>query len=329
MSRCFLLLVLLAAAAGCRTEPAQNVAPRPASTVGEVAAAVAAPVASYTKPSDDELQKRLTPLQYLVTRRDATEPPFDNAYWDNHAPGIYVDVATGQPLFSSTDKFESGTGWPSFVRPIDAGAVTTKTDASLGMTRTEVRSSIGDSHLGHVFDDGPEPTGLRYCINSAALRFVPLARLDAEGYGRYRARFESSRASAPPAEDTNNACAAPPPGHRAGCSTTLDTVVLSADAREASALGKTNGVVQVERGTAAGASAARVVYDPSALTLASLLDAWSTTAAADGAARHAVIATTADQRRAADAWKMHASQAPRGLAIESGDARAFEPRRAP
>jgi methionine-R-sulfoxide reductase len=124
------------------------------------------------------LKDRLTPLQFEVTQNCGTEPPFANAYWNNKAPGIYVDIVSGEPLFSSTDKFDSGTGWPSFTRPIDQAAVETKSDRTHGMVRTEVRSSEGDSHLGHVFDDGPDPTGLRYCINSASLRFIPVADLE-------------------------------------------------------------------------------------------------------------------------------------------------------
>ena len=145
------------------------------------------------RPADAELKSKLSPEQYNVTQCSATEPPFQNAFWDHHEPGIYVDVVSGEPLFSSTDKFDSRTGWPSFVRPIEPDNVTEHTDDSYGMERIEVRSAGGDSHLGHLFPDGPRPTGLRYCINSAALRFIPLARLEAEGYGKYRALFEQAK----------------------------------------------------------------------------------------------------------------------------------------
>ena len=147
-------------------------------------------MAAFRKPSDAEVKKQLTPEQYQVTQHEGTEAPFRNAHWNNHEPGIYVDVVSGEPLFSSLDKFDSGTGWPSFTRPLEAEAVSTKTDRSLFSTRTEVRSRLADSHLGHVFDDGPAPGGLRYCMNSASLRFVPVARLEAEGYGEYLPLFE-------------------------------------------------------------------------------------------------------------------------------------------
>jgi len=152
---------------------------------------------SFVKPSDEELKRRLTPLQYQVTQNEGTEPPFRNEYFANKEPGIYVDVVSGEPLFSSLDKYDSGTGWPSFTKPLEPENVTTSTDYKLLYPRTEVRSRLADSHLGHVFPDGPGPTGTRFCMNSASLRFVPASRLEAEGYGEYAKLFEQASAEKP------------------------------------------------------------------------------------------------------------------------------------
>ena len=152
------------------------------------------------KPSSEDLKKKLTPEQYHVTQQCGTEPPFRNEYWDNHRAGIYVDIVSGEPLFSSLDKFDSGSGWPSFTKPIDKQSVAEKSDPTLGMERTEVRGGKSDSHLGHVFDDGPAPTGQRFCINSAALRFVPVEKLKEEGYGEYASLFQPSAQTSPNAE---------------------------------------------------------------------------------------------------------------------------------
>ena len=152
--------------------------------------AIAWDASSFKMPSKEELRKKLTPIQYAVMREDATERPFKNEYHDNKEPGLYVDRISGEPLFTSVDKYDSGTGWPSFTKPIDGKHITTRSDNTLFTTRTEVRSKLSGSHLGHVFDDGPKPLGKRFCMNSAALRFIPLSQLEKEGYGEYKDLFQ-------------------------------------------------------------------------------------------------------------------------------------------
>jgi peptide methionine sulfoxide reductase msrA/msrB len=264
-------------------------------------------MAKNDKPSEEELRRRLTPLQYQVTQKDGTEAAFRNEYWDNHEPGIYVDVVSGEPLFSSLDKFDSGTGWPSFTKPLDPANISTQTDEKLFMTRTEVRSKGGDSHLGHVFDDGPGPTGQRFCMNSAAMRFIPVDRLEAEGYGQYLPLFGKPAPSGTSGKGTSTGAAGKPAassamtaGDRAGAAAASQGTGKDSGQRETAILaggcfwgmeeiireipgvidtevGYTGGTTknpvyeQVHAGSSGHAEAVRVVFDPARLTYEALL----------------------------------------------------------
>ncbi|MBL8954617.1 MAG: bifunctional methionine sulfoxide reductase B/A protein [Myxococcaceae bacterium] len=276
---------------------------------------------SYSKPPEDQLKKKLTPEQYAVTQQCGTERAFTGAYWNNHEPGIYVDVVTGEPLFSSLDKFDSGSGWPSFTKPIESGHVTEKKDVSHGMVRTEVKSKSGDSHLGHVFDDGPsDKGGLRYCINSASLRFIPVAKLESEGYGQFTKLFGATAASAAAGAGAQKQANKEVAVLAGGCFWGMEDIIR-----------KIPGVLETEAGYTGGhlenpkyddthdsksghAESVRVTFDPAKLSYEDLLEKWffkmhdPTTLNRQGndtgtQYRSAIFYTSEEQKKVAEAVK--------------------------
>jgi peptide methionine sulfoxide reductase msrA/msrB len=274
------LALALGATFGCSSSRAEPPATRSAaaSTQTPTNKETSVSDSNYKRPSVDELKRKLTPEQFEVTQKAGTEPPFRNAYWNNHAAGIYVDVTSGEPLFSSQDKFESGTGWPSFTKPLDASNVIEHSDTAYGMTRVEVRSKHGDAHLGHVFEDGPAPTGQRFCMNSASMRFVPAEKLVESGYGQYAKLFPEVKQTQPENKPGPQA----KPGRETavlagGCFWGMENIIRKIPGVLETEVGYAGGSLEaphyedVTTGRTGHAESVRVVFDPSVLSYEALL----------------------------------------------------------